>query len=613
MEKMKLAVGCAVVLSLFLPLAAFADPGVRMFNSSENCIAPVLSPDGINILYQKEDVSGYYQLYCYDYLAAGPEIQLTSGSYNHMQATWLAADVVVFTKYISPYLQLFTVDLATQTQTALTTDNANHSQPNPSPDGANLVFLKYDGTGFFQVYTMPATAGGTQTAVTTSLATKGSPRWSPQTSVAGSNYNMIAFIEYLAYSTQARKKLFTINVDGTGKTEVYNDAGRAETTETVTKGASEGADALTSTPVMHIVSVVQGATTYVKGTDYDQDDNDVDWLAGCDEPVTGTAYDVNYYYNTDGGLPAPYYGWNQLYPRWRPDSEALSWEQHDATTADWNAGLGVYPPGDLEIWVSEYSGATWQVPTVRTDATDYDDIRATGGTHTSCQNFSATWIETAAGYELVFEKEILGYSQIWQAVQTGAVSQTALTILGTDGDYQCTAPISMANIAPDTTAPTFAGIKTATHETWTNTAFVTWDAGSDVSPISYNLYYSSTQVDVFDPLNKQVSGVPSTETSYIFTSMVTLPQYFGVRCQDHPRPIFFNKVDDTGTSQIYYFSVTGQEDTNTVTIQSTPLPTPTATPEPPVPTQSGTGIALMILVMTISLIALLGRRRRTTI
>lgn len=50
------------------------------------------------------------------------------------------------------------------------------------------------------------------------------------------------------------------------------------------------------TPVLSISSIVQGATTYVEGTDYLLSNNAVSWTPGGNEPSIGTVYTVNFQY-----------------------------------------------------------------------------------------------------------------------------------------------------------------------------------------------------------------------------------------------------------------------------------------------------------------------------
>lgn len=69
-----------------------------------------------------------------------------------------------------------------------------------------------------------------------------------------------------------------------------------EVTHTVTHTLAGGSDALPSTPVYAIMSVSQGGTTYVAGTDYKLTADRVDWSPGGGEPSPGSSYDVTYRY-----------------------------------------------------------------------------------------------------------------------------------------------------------------------------------------------------------------------------------------------------------------------------------------------------------------------------
>lgn len=67
-------------------------------------------------------------------------------------------------------------------------------------------------------------------------------------------------------------------------------------TVTVTKGTANGLDLLPDSSISSIVSVVQGATTYVAGTSYNLNADRVDWAPGGAEPATGSTYNVTYRY-----------------------------------------------------------------------------------------------------------------------------------------------------------------------------------------------------------------------------------------------------------------------------------------------------------------------------
>lgn len=68
-----------------------------------------------------------------------------------------------------------------------------------------------------------------------------------------------------------------------------------ETTETVTHGSFSGAsDALANTSVLSITSITQGGTTYVTGTDFTLNGDQVDWSPSGNEPAPGSTYTVVY-------------------------------------------------------------------------------------------------------------------------------------------------------------------------------------------------------------------------------------------------------------------------------------------------------------------------------
>lgn len=68
-------------------------------------------------------------------------------------------------------------------------------------------------------------------------------------------------------------------------------------TVSVTHGAATGAlDLLPHSPVVQIILVQQGATTYDAGVDYQLTADKVDWSLAGDEPAPGSTYDVTYHY-----------------------------------------------------------------------------------------------------------------------------------------------------------------------------------------------------------------------------------------------------------------------------------------------------------------------------
>ncbi|ASJ54400.1 DUF4815 domain-containing protein [Brevibacillus formosus] len=70
-----------------------------------------------------------------------------------------------------------------------------------------------------------------------------------------------------------------------------------EKTQTITRGNVAGtSDLLPMTPVVDIVSIQAGSTSYVKGTDFQLSGDAVDWSLAGAEPSGGTSYTVTYRY-----------------------------------------------------------------------------------------------------------------------------------------------------------------------------------------------------------------------------------------------------------------------------------------------------------------------------
>lgn len=61
-------------------------------------------------------------------------------------------------------------------------------------------------------------------------------------------------------------------------------------------GSAGGSDVLPFTPVASVISVTQGATTYVVTTDYVVSGNNISWAPGGAEPATGSTYQVTFNY-----------------------------------------------------------------------------------------------------------------------------------------------------------------------------------------------------------------------------------------------------------------------------------------------------------------------------
>lgn len=89
-----------------------------------------------------------------------------------------------------------------------------------------------------------------------------------------------------------------INVNQIPIVQIIDHAVTRVVTETnIVHGAFSGAlDALTHSPVVQILEVKQGATTYTKTDDYKLTADKVDWSPGGLEPAPGSTYSVTYQY-----------------------------------------------------------------------------------------------------------------------------------------------------------------------------------------------------------------------------------------------------------------------------------------------------------------------------
>nr|WP_281720007.1 DUF4815 domain-containing protein [Nitrosomonas nitrosa] len=90
-----------------------------------------------------------------------------------------------------------------------------------------------------------------------------------------------------------------VNLARTPVKDILSVSITAEKTTNLTHGIFTGAqDPLPDTSVLEILSVTQGATTYIAGNDYLLTDGKVDWTPAGNEPAPGSTYTVSYRYIT---------------------------------------------------------------------------------------------------------------------------------------------------------------------------------------------------------------------------------------------------------------------------------------------------------------------------
>ncbi|NPB03603.1 MAG: DUF4815 domain-containing protein [Thermotogae bacterium] len=97
---------------------------------------------------------------------------------------------------------------------------------------------------------------------------------------------------------RAGERVFEVNESHLGyTTQVLADV---IVTEVVTRGTVPGgSDVLSHTPVLEILSVTQGGTTFTEGVDFFLDGNAINWSPGGNEPAPGSSYTVTYVYRME--------------------------------------------------------------------------------------------------------------------------------------------------------------------------------------------------------------------------------------------------------------------------------------------------------------------------
>ncbi len=140
-------------------VAASLGPVWQITYAEEDHCYPEWSPDGEWLCYERDDDSGYTQIWR---VAAfgGIEQQLTFGDCDHFLPSYLNTDEIVFT--LSPnddYDQVGKVHDSTLQVTVLSDFNTDHDRPSPAWNGANVAAEAIDDSGNTQIVKVANLAG----------------------------------------------------------------------------------------------------------------------------------------------------------------------------------------------------------------------------------------------------------------------------------------------------------------------------------------------------------------------------------------------------------------------------------------------------------------------
>ena len=139
---------------------------------------PKPSLDGRWAIYQKDDETGYTQLYRIR-SGGGEEEALTDDDADHEDPQYLTDSTVVYTRSeYGEYDHVYVLNLTTMTQSPLTESDYDHGHPAPSPDGCNVMFEVEDDYGMTQVGRVSA-SGGDEDCLTEEEIDLETPTWSP--------------------------------------------------------------------------------------------------------------------------------------------------------------------------------------------------------------------------------------------------------------------------------------------------------------------------------------------------------------------------------------------------------------------------------------------------
>ena len=113
-------------------------------------------------------------------LLEAQEIPLTGDAYNHECPEWSpdGSEIVYQKEDATTYWQIYKIASTGGSETALTSDNYNHGGGSQwSPDGSEIVYQKEDATGYWQIYRIAST-GGSETALINDGYSHSRPPWS---------------------------------------------------------------------------------------------------------------------------------------------------------------------------------------------------------------------------------------------------------------------------------------------------------------------------------------------------------------------------------------------------------------------------------------------------